>query len=85
MGVVAYNIYLHPADPKPVGTATIKISGTDHFQGEAGTVSVTGSEMHVLEGRAPFTIEVPYRRADYVSVNVEASGTVEIRVECENC
>ena len=31
VGVVAYDIYLHPAAPKPVGTAVIKISGTAPF------------------------------------------------------
>jgi len=39
--VVGYDIYLHPPDPEVVGTATIKISGTSHFQGEVGTEAIT--------------------------------------------
>jgi hypothetical protein len=77
VGVVAYNIYLHPAAPRPVGTAVIKISGTAPFRGEVGTLNRYGT--HAIEGRAPVTVEVPYGRADYVAATMErSSGTVEI-------
>jgi hypothetical protein len=77
VGVVAYDIYLHPAAPRPVGTAVIKISGTAPFRGEVGTLNRYGT--HTIEGRAPVTVEVPYGRADYVSAVMErSSGTVEI-------
>jgi hypothetical protein len=76
VAIVAYDIYMHPPDPNPVGTATIKISGTAHFQGDVGTVANT----YTIEGRAPVTVKVPYRRADYVVADIEqSSGTVEIR------
>jgi hypothetical protein len=76
VAIVAYDIYLHPPDPKPVGTATIEISGTGHFQGTVGTAENT----YTIEGRAPVTVKVPYRRADYVVADIEqSSGTVEIR------
>jgi hypothetical protein len=82
VGVVAYDIYLHPAAPKPVGTAVIKISGTAPFRGEVGTLNRYGT--HTIEGRAPVTLEGPYGRADYVSAVMErSSGTVEICVERE--
>ena len=77
VGVVAYDIYLHPAAPKPVGTAVIKVSGTAPFRGEVGTLNRYGT--HTIEGRAPFMVEVPYGRADDVAVAMErSSGTVEI-------
>ena len=72
---VAYDIYLHPPDPRIAGTATIKISGTAHFQGDVGTLANT----YTIEGRAPVTVKVPYRPADYVVADIEqSSGTVEI-------
>ncbi len=75
VATVAYDIYLHPADPETVGTATIEISGTTHFRGDVGTVA----NMHTIEGNGPATVEVPYRRADYVVADIEQdSGTVEI-------
>jgi hypothetical protein len=76
VAIVAYDIYLHPPNPRPAGTATIKISGTAHFQGDVGTLANT----YTIEGRAPVTVKVPYRRADYVVADIEqSSGTVEIR------
>jgi hypothetical protein len=75
VAIVAYDIYLHPPNPRPAGTATIKISGTAHFQGDVGTLANT----YTIEGRAPVTVKVPYRRADYVVADIEqSSGTVEI-------
>ena len=83
VGVVAYDIYLHPAAPKPVGTAVIKISGTAPFRGEVGTLNRYGT--HAIEGRAPVTVEVPYGRADYVAATMErSSGTVEICLKRNN-
>jgi hypothetical protein len=82
VGVVAYNIYLHPAAPRPVGTAIIKISGTALFSGEVGTLNRYGT--HTIKGTAPVRVEVPYGRADYVSANMErSSGAVEICVKPE--
>jgi hypothetical protein len=88
VGVVAYDIYLHPADPQAVGTATIKVSGTSHFEGDVGTVSTTGSNTFAIDGRAPVTVEVPFTRADHVLADIELAkpseaGTVEIRAECK--
>jgi hypothetical protein len=37
VGIVGYDIYQHPADPRFVHSATVKISGTGHFQGDVGT------------------------------------------------
>jgi hypothetical protein len=82
VGVVALDIYLHPAAPKPIGTAVIEVSGTSRFRGEVGTLNRYG--MHAIEGRAPVTVEVPYGRGDYVTANMERSpGTVEICVKRE--
>ena len=82
VGIVAYDIYLHPAAPKPVGTAVIKISGTAPFRGDVGTLNRYGT--HTIEGRAPVTLEVPYGRADYVSAVMErSSGTVAICLKHE--
>jgi hypothetical protein len=35
VGVVAYDIYLHPPGPEQVGVATIVISGEGRFRGRA--------------------------------------------------
>jgi hypothetical protein len=82
VGIVAYDIYLHPAAPKPVGTAVIKISGTAPFRGEVGTLNRYGT--HIIEGVAPVSVEVPYGRGDYVSAAMQrSSGTVEICLKHE--
>jgi hypothetical protein len=84
VGVVAYDIYLHPADPQAVGTATIKLSGTSRFEGDIGAVSTTGSNTFAIEGRAPVTVKVPFARADHVVADLgRESGVVKIRVECK--
>src|SRR4051794_37818203 len=36
-GIVGYDIYQHPSDPHLVHSATIKISGTGHFESDVGT------------------------------------------------
>lgn len=77
VSIVAYDIYAHPAAPRPVGTAVIKISGTAPFRGEVGTLNRYGT--HIIEGRAPVSVEVPYGRADDVAAAMEeSSGTIEI-------
>jgi hypothetical protein len=55
---VAWDIYLHPPDPDPVGTARIVVSGTEDiaFRGTVGTVR----DEHEIEGRTPLTFSVPY-------------------------
>src|SRR4051794_40652441 len=82
VGIVGYDIYQHPPDPHFIHSATIKISGTGHFQGDVGTPF----NEYTVEGRPPLTIEVPYRRADYVSAYVRwadgSSGTTKIQVDC---
>ncbi len=85
VAAVAYDIYLHPPDPKPVATATIKVSGTSHIEGDVGTVSTTNAHgTFAIEGRAPVTVEVPFGRADHVVADIEReSGMVEIRVACK--
>ena len=88
VAAVAYDIYLHPAGPQAVGTATIKVSGTLHFEGDVGTVSTTGSNTFAIEARAPVTLKVPFRRADHVVADIEhakpsEAGTVAIRAECK--
>jgi hypothetical protein len=81
--MVGYDIYRLPADPRVVHTATVKISGTGRFQGTLGTVS----NEWAVEGRAPLTVEVPYRRIDYVSADIRmddgSSGTAKIEVDCK--
>jgi hypothetical protein len=85
-GIVAYDIYQHPSDPHLVRSATIKISGTGHFESDVGTPF----NEYTVHGRVsqgePITIDVPYRRADYVSAYVRwsdgASGVTKIRVDC---
>ena len=83
VAVIAYDIYLHPVDPNPVGTATIEISGTEgiHFQGTVGTES----DEYTLEGRTPVTFKTPYRRADYVTADIspaeEEKGQGTLKVE----
>jgi hypothetical protein len=80
--VVGYDIYRHPADPRFVHSATVVVSGTGHFQGDVGTAF----NLYTLEGSAPLSVEVPYRRADDVSADIrldeKATGAVEIRVGC---
>ena len=56
IGVVGYDIYANPPDPKPVGTAEIEVSGTAHFRGRFGIAE----ETYAVEGVAPATIRVPY-------------------------
>ena len=67
LGVVAYDITLHPAGPEIVGIATVKIKGSGHFRGECGTERTT----FTFEGEAPATVEVPFTRADYVAAVME--------------
>lgn len=81
---VAWDIYLHPPDPDPVGTARIVVSGTEGiaFRGTVGTVR----DEHEIEGRTPLKFSVPYRRADYVAASVESveedgSGTLQVAIE----
>jgi hypothetical protein len=85
IAVVGYDIYLHPPDPSPVGTATIEISGTEGIRFR-GTVGIESAE-YTLEGETPVTFTTPYRRADYVTANispVEESGQGTLRVEIKN-
>jgi hypothetical protein len=67
VGAVAYDIYIHPADPPPAGTATTKIwgEGETHIRFTATTVGTLADE-HNIEGETPITFEASYRRADYV-------------------
>ena len=86
MGIVGYDIYQHPADPHFVHSVTVKISGTGHFQGDVGTPFNAYTVEGDVRKDSPFTIEVPYRRSDYVSAYVRwsdgASGTTKIQVDC---
>lgn len=83
MAGVAWDIYVHPPDPEPVGTAKIVVSGTEGiaFRGTVGTVR----DEHEIEGRTPLTFSVPYRRADYVTASVEpvedGSGTLWVNIK----
>ena len=86
VAVIAYDIYLHPFDPHPVGTAVIEISGTEgiHFRGTVGT-SEAGEE-YTLEGSTPVTFKTPYRQADYVTADIspaeeEEGGQGTLRVD----
>jgi len=80
LGVVAYDIYLHPPGAKIVGVAVVKIKGSGHFRGEVGTGEV-GSTF-TIEGEAPAKVEVPFTRADYVAAVMEESpGAMKIRVK----
>jgi hypothetical protein len=86
VAIVAYDIYQHPADPRFVHSATIEISGKGHFQGDVGTpFNAYTVEGNVSQG-SPFTIEVPYRRSDYISAYVRwadgSSGTTKLQVDC---
>jgi hypothetical protein len=82
VAVVAYDIYLHPPDPAPVGTATIEVSGTSgiHFKGTVGTLR----EEHPIEGATPLKFETEYRRADYVVANLAkeepSPGTLKVAI-----
>jgi hypothetical protein len=80
VAIAGYEIYRHPAEPKELGTGTIKISGTARFRGEIGTYY---GETHTIEGRAPLTVVLPYKQGDYVSADINSPGTlkVEIRVK----
>jgi hypothetical protein len=86
-GIVGYDIYQTPPEPFLVYAATIVISGTGHFQGDVGTPF----NEYTIHGRvsqcSPITIDVPYRRADYISAYVRwsdgASGTTKIQVDCK--
>jgi hypothetical protein len=79
VGIVAYDIYLHPPDPEPAGTATIQILGNDRFTASVGTL---GDE-HSVKDRAPFTFETDYRYADYVvaTINNGGPGTLTARIQ----
>jgi len=82
LAAVALDIYQHPADPRVVGTAAVEVSGTGRFEGTVGA----GWGEYAVKGTAPLSIEVPYRRADSVSVYVHPDGgsavTARIRVGC---
>jgi hypothetical protein len=79
VGTVAYDIYLHPADPEPVGTAIIKVSGDARFTGTVGTVR----DQHGIRGTTPVALAVPYRKADYVIAQVNSPETVEAKIYME--
>ena len=66
--IIGYDIYTHPTDPAPAGTAAFKIAGTDgvRFQGDVGTLR----ESQHIEAATPVTLETPYRRADLVLANL---------------
>jgi uncharacterized membrane protein len=66
VGAVAYGIYVRPPGPDEAGTATVEVAGDGRFRGEVGI----DSSMRAVEGTAPFSMEVPHGRADYVSVNI---------------
>jgi hypothetical protein len=79
---VAWDIYLHPPDPEPVGTAQIVVSGTEGvaFRGTVGTVR----DEHTIEARTPLAFSVPYRRADYITTTispVEEGGHGTLKAE----
>jgi hypothetical protein len=82
VGIVGYDIYQTPPDPHFVHSATVKISGTGHFQGEVGTAF----NLYTVKGRPPLSIEVPYRRSDYISAYIRwadgSSGTTKIQIDC---
>jgi uncharacterized phage protein gp47/JayE len=78
VGVVAYDIYLHPPGPEQVGVATIVISGEGRFNGEVGTEA----NLYTIEATSPATVKVPYSLADYVVADIEQDLVwVEIRVK----
>jgi hypothetical protein len=76
---VALDIYLHPPDPEPVGTAIIKVSGDSRFTGTVGTVR----DQHGIKGTTPVALTVPYRKADYVMAEINSPETVEARIYVE--
>ena len=77
MGLLALDIYLHPAGPEQVGTATIFISGTSRFSGIVGT----DTNHYTIEATAPATVKVPYSLEDYVVADIEQDSWVEIQVK----
>jgi hypothetical protein len=79
VGVVALDIYRHPPDPKPVGTAIIKVSGDARFTGIVGTVR----DQHGIKGTTPVALRVPYRKADYVMAEINSPETVEAKIYVE--
>jgi hypothetical protein len=80
VGIVGWDIYEHPADPDPVGVAKVEISGTGHFRGDVGT----GGHAYTIEGEAPATVKVPFRRADYIAAVMKQSpGMVRIKAKHE--
>src|SRR5215213_7673519 len=80
VGVVGWDIYQHPGDPNPVGVAKVEISGTGHFRGDVGT----GGHTYTFSGKAPATVKVPFRRADYVTAVMKQSpGMVRIKAKHE--
>lgn len=81
VAAVGYDMYLHPASPQVMDEALVKITGTSAFHGKVGTVE-NASE---IDGKAPFTMTVPYRLSDYVTADIDfasSPGTVKIRVAC---
>jgi len=87
IAVVAYDIYLHPPDPEPAGTARIEIRGTEgiDFRGTVGTASEANE--HVIEGSTPVTFTTPYRSSDYVTADISPAkleggqGTLKVEIK----
>jgi hypothetical protein len=83
-GIVFYDIYTHPADPNPAGTATILIGGTSgvRFSGDVGTLR----EPLGITATTPVAVETPYRRADWVIANLQKEddptnrGTLRVKI-----
>jgi hypothetical protein len=79
VAAVAWDLYVHPPDPDPVGTAIIKVSGGSRFTGTVGTVR----DQHGIRGTTAVALTVPYRKADYVMAEVNGPEAVEARIYVE--
>lgn len=68
IGIVAYDIYLHPPDPDPAGTVTVNVSGTPGIPFE-GRIYIE-NDQHAIEAETPFTFRTGYRYADYIYADI---------------
>jgi hypothetical protein len=79
LGTVGYAIYRQPANPQPLGTATVEVTGGTSGTLFSGTLGTLYDERDI-RGATPLRLEVPYRQAEYVVANLQQQGSGALRV-----
>jgi hypothetical protein len=81
VGTVGYAIYRQPANPQPLGSATVEVVGDVHttFSGTVGTLT----DERTVSGATQLSLEVPYKQAPTTWWR-PSSGKDPERLGCES-